>query len=85
MGLFGDLTQGKLGEIYNQANFSTFYLAYTTLFISSTGENWPGLMYDLQYQGWLNYFFWISWEILSYFIFNNVFVAVIYEEYHRVH
>jgi len=57
----------------------------TTLFRASTGESWPGLMYDLESVGLFDYFFWVGFVVITYFIFTNVFVAVIYEEFQNVH
>ena len=81
MGLFGEITSGELGYISSNANFSTFYLAMTTLFRASTGESWPGLMYDLDSLGVVDYVFWVVFIMVAYFIFTNVFIAVIYEEF----
>jgi hypothetical protein len=44
MSLFGTMAYGAF--ICSDANFSTFYLAITTLIRASTGENWNGLMHD---------------------------------------
>ena len=32
----------------------------------------------------LSYFFWIGFQLVTFFIFMNVFIAVIYEEYANV-
>jgi hypothetical protein len=44
MSLFGTMNYGTI--INSDANFSTFYLALTTLIRAATGENWSGMMHD---------------------------------------
>ena len=52
---------------------------------SATGESWNAIMHDTVAEspvlGWA---FWLSFQLLTFFIFINVFVAVIYEEYQNV-
>ena len=45
MDLFGEFMHGD-EQVGRHANFSTFYLAFSTLVRCSTGENWNGIMHD---------------------------------------
>ena len=84
MDLFGDITEGEKGYINSNANFNTFYLAMMVLLRVSTGESWPGLMHDTAEIGIISYFFWVVFIMFTFFIFLNVFIAVIYEEFQNV-
>lgn len=84
MNLFGDIEKGKQGFVNSQANFRTFYSAMMTLFRSSTGESWNGIMHDCDEAGLMGYLFWVFFLLVSSFIFVNVFIAVIYEEFKNV-
>jgi len=84
MNLFGDIEQGEAGFINSQANFRTFYSAMMTLFRASTGESWNGIMHDCKDVGIVGYLFWVFYLLVSSFIFVNVFIAVIYEEFKNV-
>lgn len=46
MDLFGDIIYGEAGYINKNANFNSFYIGMIVLLRVSTGESWPGLMYD---------------------------------------
>ena len=50
---------------------------------ASTGESWPGLMHDCG-DSILVYAFWVTYILIAFFIFLNVFIAVIYEEFMNV-
>mmetsp|Transcript_115787 Transcript_115787/g.160663 ORF Transcript_115787/g.160663 Transcript_115787/m.160663 type:complete len:95 (-) Transcript_115787:756-1040(-) len=51
----------------------------------STGESWNGIMHDcLLKVGFISEIFWFGFIFISFFIFLNVFVAVIYEEFETV-
>ena len=84
MNLFGDIEVGDFYYINSQANFRTFYSAMITLFRASTGESWNGLMHDCHQTGIIGYLFWVFYMMISSFIFINVFIAVIYEEFKNV-
>jgi hypothetical protein len=84
MDLFGSITEGKDGYINSNANFNTFYIAMMVLLRVSTGESWPGLMYDTDEVGILAFLFWLTYVLITFFIFVNVFIAVIYEEFMNV-
>lgn len=84
MNLFGDIEKGELGFINSHANFRTFYSAMITLFRASTGESWNGIMHDCKETGPVGYLFWVFFLLISSFIFVNVFIAVIYEEFKNV-
>ena len=83
MNLFGDMEYGEY--INENANFTTFYLAITTLWRCCTGESWNGLMHDCMDQiGNIAILYWISFELISFFIFMNVFIAVICENFNDI-
>ena len=84
MGLFGDVPHGEF--INKFANFSSFYLSMTTLWRACTGESWNGLMhecYEYNKSG-LAIVFWLIFQLFTFFIFMNVFIAVIYENFNDV-
>lgn len=83
MDLFGEVKHGDY--INGDANFSTFYLAITTLFRCATGENWNGVMHDCYTAiGETAIIFWIAFQLITKYIFLNVFIAVIYENFNDV-
>jgi hypothetical protein len=84
MNLFGEIKEGELGFINSHANFLSFYQSMMTLFRASTGESWNGIMHDCKDAGILGYLFWVFFLLISSFIFVNVFIAVIYEEFKNV-
>jgi hypothetical protein len=68
-----------------QSNFRTFYISINTLFRSSTGESWNGIMHDCYFaSGPIAVIFWAAFMIFSHFILTNVFVAVIYENFNDI-
>lgn len=84
MDLFGDHTEVGT-QVGKHVNFSTFYLAFATLVRCSTGENWNQIMhdyYDVSKMASVTFF--VLYQMLTFFIFMNVFVAVIYEEFINV-
>jgi hypothetical protein len=86
MDLFGELTEGASGEVNVHCNFSEFYLGFATLFRASTGESWNGIMHDyFEISKPMSITFWVIYQMMTFFIFMNVFIAVIYEEYDNVH
>jgi len=83
MGLFGDVPYGD--HINKFANFSSFYLSMTTLWRACTGESWNGLMHECyDHAGPLAVIFWLIFQLFTFFIFMNVFIAVIYENFNDV-
>ena len=64
------------------ASFATFYLGFTTLFRAATGENWNGMMHDCYYQvGPIGIIYWLLFELVVHFVFMDIFLAVIYENF----
>jgi hypothetical protein len=85
MALFGDIELGITGTInVNNVNFKSFYMSSTVLIRASTGESWNQIMHDCSVKGIASTIFWISFQLFSFFIFLNVFIAVIYEEFQNV-
>jgi len=84
MGLFGSVPHGKF--INKNTNFESFYLGVMTLFRASTGESWNGIMHDTSAGGKtiLSVIFWVSFVLIAFFIFMNVFIAVIYENFNDI-
>ena len=83
MDLFGEVKNGDF--INGDANFRTFYVSMMTLLRASTGESWNGLMHDcISEAGLLSPFFWLLFIFITFFIFLNVFVAVIYENFNDI-
>lgn len=83
MYLFGSIEEGKDGTINREdVNFHTFYNSLSVLLRSSTGESWNMIMHDcLHEKGPFSYVYWITFQLAAFFIFLNVFIAVIYEEF----
>ena len=82
MDLFGHVRLGKGGYINDHACFYRFNLGFMVLFRASTGEDWNGLMHDTFVVDTWNIhskIYWMSFIIMSYFIFINMFVSVIFE------
>lgn len=80
MSLFGTVPEGDF--IDSNVNFKSFYLSMMTLFRASTGESWNGIMHDCYSgEGILAYFYWTVFQLMSFFIFMNVFIAVIGESF----
>ena len=80
MGLFGDLKDGTYITI--NTNFRSLYISFMSLFRCSTGENWNAIMHEcIDQTGNIAIVYWLSFQFITYFIFMNVFVAVIYESF----
>ena len=85
MNLFSDVTVDKvegLEFISSRINFSTFGYSMLTLFRTSTGESWNGIMHELEAEGHLvaiPYF--VSFVVMGTFIMLNLFIAVILENF----
>lgn len=64
------------------ANFSSFPLAFLTLIRISTGENWNGLMHECAayYKGTATAFF-CSFVILISYVMLNLFIATMLENF----
>ena len=66
-------------------NFGGFYDSVSVLLRSSTGESWNNIMHDCAFsKGVIAYFYWLIFQLFAFFIFLNVFIAVIYEEFQNV-
>jgi hypothetical protein len=80
MNLFGNVPHGEF--IDHNVNFRSFYLSMMTLSRASTGESWNGIMHECyEDQGLVAIFFWLMFQVITFFIFMNVFVAVIGESF----
>ena len=80
MSLFGSVPDGDF--IDHNVNFKSFYIAMMTLFRASTGESWNGIMHDCYAsENIIAVFFWTAFQLMSFFIFMNVFIAVIGESF----
>jgi hypothetical protein len=80
MFLFGNVEDG--GAIDDNVNFRRFYIGFMTLVRASTGESWNDIMHSCYYgEGMIAIFFWIPYQLLAFFIFMNVFIAVIGESF----
>jgi hypothetical protein len=58
-----------------------------TMARASTGESWNGIMHDSFIEGNYNILprvFWISFILSNFFVFINVMVAIIFEQYVEV-
>jgi hypothetical protein len=83
MDLFGSLQNSEF--ITDQANFRSFYITFSTLFRSETGENWNGIMHDCyEQQGAIGVIYFLVFELTAHYILINVFVAVIYDSFNDV-
>lgn len=85
MSLFGAIKNyGETEMLSDQVNFRSFYIAIMTLVRASTGESWNGIMHDYANAdgvGSIAYVFWLLFQLISFFIFMNVFIAVIGESF----
>jgi hypothetical protein len=80
MSLFAKVPEGEF--INKNVNFRSFYLAFMTLWRAATGESWNGIMHDCFYEeGPVSVGFWLLFELCAFFIFMNVFIAVIGESF----
>lgn len=80
MSLFGTVKGSEF--INDDVNFRSFYIAMTTLGRASTGESWNGIMHDCQAElGIIAVIFWVVYQLMTFFIFMNVFIAVIGESF----
>jgi len=86
MTLFGKIEYEDSGDFMNKhANFTTFYLSMSTLWRCCTGESWNGIYHDCyQARGALATGYWLSFMLVTFFIFMNVFIAVIYENFNDI-
>lgn len=83
MNLFGNIPYGDF--ITKNANFRSFYISISTLWRACTGESWNGIMHEcVKSEGLLGNVYWIMFELVTYFIFMNVFIAVIYENFNDI-
>jgi len=83
MDIFGEMPFSE--NITNNANFTTFYQAMTILIRTSTGELWNVIMIECyENVGFISLVYWVTFVILTQFVFINIFVAVIYEAYNDI-
>lgn len=85
-------------QIDRFANFETFPRAMLLLFRAVTGENWNSIMYDCAVQepfcsndlaidncgSRLAYPFWVTFQIIVFFVLVNLFVAIILESFAEI-
>ena len=82
MSLFGPIKQTRDGFINKNVNFGSFYDAMLTLWRAATGESWNGIMHECyDSQGFVAIVFWLMYQLMTFFIFMNVFIAVIGESF----
>lgn len=81
--MFGE-SKTTSDAINDNANFRDFYTGAMVLVRISTGESWNDIMHGYFVQGSYNAgvkLFFLSYMFLTFFIFINVLVAVIFEEH----
>lgn len=82
MSLFGPIDYVPGGFINKNVNFRSFYDAMLTLWRAATGESWNGIMHECyDSQGFVAIVFWLMYQLMTFFIFMNVFIAVIGESF----
>lgn len=80
MSLFGNVPGDEFMD--DNVNFREFYIGFMTLVRAATGESWNGIMHDCFYgEGLIAVIFWTVFQLLAFFIFMNVFIAVIGESF----
>mmetsp|Transcript_34799 Transcript_34799/g.53436 ORF Transcript_34799/g.53436 Transcript_34799/m.53436 type:complete len:300 (+) Transcript_34799:3761-4660(+) len=89
MTLFGEIEIEGKEFLTEDANFHTFYLSMMTLWRACTGESWNGIMHECYDDGNGNtnlvaIAFWLPFQLFTFFIFMNVFIAVIYENFNDI-
>jgi len=82
MSLFGEIALEEDGAINKNTNFRSFYLSMSTLWRACTGESWNDIFHACyQEQGLIAVCYWLAFQLFTFFIFMNVFIAVIYENF----
>jgi len=82
MSLFGPIVYVPGGFINKNVNFRSFYDAMLTLWRAATGESWNGIMHECyDSQGFVAIVFWLMYQLMTFFIFMNVFISVIGESF----
>jgi hypothetical protein len=82
MSLFGPIVYVPGGFINKNVNFRSFYDAMLTLWRAATGESWNGIMHECyDSQGFVAIVFLLMYQLMTFFIFMNVFIAVIGESF----
>ena len=80
MSLFDEVPYGDF--INEDVNFDSFYSAFMTLTRSATGESWNGIMHEcFESTGIVAVFFWVVFQMVTFFVFMNIFIAVIYDSF----
>jgi voltage-dependent calcium channel L type alpha-1D len=87
MNIFYDLHHKTY--INSDVNFETFYDSIRVMFITSTGENWNGIMHDSYCQEKCGdrpfaIIYWISFTFLATFMCLNIFIAVILDNFSTI-
>jgi hypothetical protein len=80
MSLFSTVPYGD--NFNDDMNFKSFYIAMLSLVRCTTGESWNWVMHDCyEATGISAIFYWITFELVAFFVFLNVFIAVIGESF----
>jgi hypothetical protein len=80
MSLFGEIPDDEF--LNENVNFRSFYISMLTLWRASTGESWNGIMHECyKAYGITAVGFWLLFQLIAFFIFMNVFIAVIGESF----
>jgi hypothetical protein len=80
MSLFGEIEDDEF--LNHNVNFKSFYIAMMTLWRCATGESWNGIMHECFYaQSIVAVCYWLLYQLIAFFIFMNVFIAVIGESF----
>ena len=80
MSMFGKI---QFNEYINKdCNFTNFYLTIMALWRACTGDAWNGIMHEtVDSEGFMAVVFWMIFQLFTFFVFMNVFIAVIYESF----
>lgn len=82
MNIFGELPYGEC--ITKNTNFRSFYTSMMTLWGAATAEGWNCIMHEsYEHEGFMSIIFWVVFMLITFFIFMNVFIAVIYESFNE--
>lgn len=85
--LFGNVPDDDddVFTINKHTNFRTFYIAFMTVVRCSTGEDWNAIFhFTTEFTGPISIVYWISFSLITYFIFLNLFVAIIFESFNSI-
>jgi len=80
MSLFGSIEPND--TLDKNTNFRTFYQSMMALSRASTGESWNDIMHACYMEeGVISIIYWLMFQLIAFFIFMNVFIAVIGESF----